>query len=94
MTNILLFDSSTIKLNDGYTLNDYIIRANAEKVSYDRLCRALKLTFDEARAIYDKVWNIPLIAIGSIKPPKLMSSTPKPSRLQFIRSGTDWRHSV
>lgn len=94
MTNILLFDSSTIKLNDGYTLNDYIIRANAEKVSYDRLCRALNLTFDEARAIYDKVWNVPLSEIGSIKPPKLMSATPRPSRLQLIRSGADWRHSV
>lgn len=83
-----------MELNDGFTINDYIIRANAEKVSYDRLCRALKLTFDEARAIYDRVWNVPLSAIGSKNPPKLMSAAPRPSRLQCIRSGTDWRHSV
>lgn len=82
MINILLFNSSSVTLNDGFTMNDYIIRANAEKVSYDRLCRALKLTFDEARAIYDRVWNLPITAIGNHK------------RLQTIRTGADLRHSV
>ena len=82
MINILLFDSSRVELNDGYTANDYIIRANAEKVSYETICRVLKLTFDEARSIYDKVWNLPMTAIGNHK------------RLQTIRTGTDWRHTT
>ena len=80
MINILLFDSSRVELNDGFTMNDYIIRANAEKVSYETICRVLKLTFDEARLIYDKVWNLPITAIGQHK------------RLQTLRTGADWRH--
>ena len=79
MINILLFDSSRVELNDGYTMNDYIIRANAEKVSYETICRVLKLTFDEAKASYDKTWNLPIEAIGGRK------------KLEYLRTGTDWR---
>ena len=82
MINILLFDGSRMELNDGYTMNDYIIRVNAERVSYETICRVLKLTFDEARSIYDKVWNLPITEIGSHK------------RLQTIRTGADWRHTT
>ena len=77
--NILLFDSSMIKLNDGFTINDYIIRANADKVSYDKLCDKLNITFEEAKASYDKTWNLPIEAIGRHKP------------LEYLRTGTNWR---
>ena len=83
MINILAFDSSTTKLNDGFTLNDYIIRANADKVSYDKLCDKLHITFEEAKESYDKTWNLPIEAIGVTLPPKLISAKPKPSRLQY-----------
>ena len=79
MINILLFDSSSINLNDGFTMNDYIIRVNANKVSYDKLCDVLNLTFDEAKASYDKTWNLPIEAIGGRK------------KLEYLRTGTDWR---
>lgn len=79
MINILQFNSSSVNLNNGYTLNDYIIRANANNVSYDKLCEKLHITVDEAKASYDKTWNIPLEAVGTIR------------RVGLLKTGTDWR---
>ena len=93
MINILLFDSSMVELNDGYAMNDYIIRANAEKVSYYDICQILKLKLHEARAIYDKVWNVPLEDIGTPrKTLALVSPTNiELSRLVLLKNGADWR---
>ena len=37
-------------------------RNNATRTSYAELCSALKISFDEARKIYDKVYNLPVVA--------------------------------
>ena len=93
MINILLFNSSSVTLNDGFTLNDYIIRVNADKVSYYDICQILKLKLREARAIYDKVWNVPLEDIGT--PRKTLAlvnpTNTELSRLVLIKNGADWR---
>ena len=94
MINILLFNSSSVTLNDGFTLNDYIIRANANNVSYDRLCWSLGITVGEAKASYDKTWNIPLEAVGTIKPNLLLSAIACAPKLKCVRTGTDWRHTT
>ena len=74
-----MFNSSTIKLNEGFTMNDYIIRVNANKVSYDKLCDKLNISFEEAKASYDKTWNLPIEAIGRPKP------------LEYLKTGANWR---
>ncbi len=54
----------SIKLKRGHTYEEYVIRRNAIRASYAELCPALKISFDEAREIYDKVYNLPLSQIG------------------------------
>ena len=54
----------SIKLKRGHTYEEFVIRNNAIRASYAELCSALKISFDEAREIYDKVYNLPLSQIG------------------------------
>ena len=54
----------SIKLKRGHTYEEFVIRNNATRASYAELCSALKISFDEAREIYDKVYNLPLSQIG------------------------------
>lgn len=61
---------STIRPKKGFTYNDYVIRQNCIGASCNRLCRALKISMDELRTSYDKTFNLPLEAVGTIKKPK------------------------
>ena len=76
---MLTFDESRITLKLNHTLQEYIIAVNANTTSYDKLCKHLKISFAEARAIYDRIYNLPLSDIGETK------------RLQYLETGTDWR---
>ena len=76
---MLIFDESRITLKQGHTITEYIIAANAINTSYTRLCNYLKMPFAEVRAMYDKIYNLPLSDIGETK------------RLQTVKTGTDWR---
>ena len=60
----------SIRLKRGFTYDDYVIKRNEIDTPYYELCHELNLTFDEAKVIYDKVFNIPLEKIGTIKKPK------------------------
>ena len=53
-----------IKLKRGHTYEEFVIRYYAIRASYTEICSALKISFDEAREIYDKVYNLPLSQIG------------------------------
>ena len=61
---MLIPTKRSIKLECGHTYEEYIIRYYAIRASYAELCSALKISFDEAREIYDKVYNLPLSQIG------------------------------
>ena len=61
---MLIPTRKSIKLKRGHTCEEFIIRNNATRASYAELCSALKISFDEAREIYDKVYNLPLSQIG------------------------------
>lgn len=50
---------------------------------YTELCAAPGLSFERAREIYDGISALELSDIGTIKPPS--------SRLQYLKTGTDWR---
>lgn len=63
---MILPTRSSIRLNRGYTYKDYVIRRNAG-VPYYELCHALKISFEEAKASYDKTFNRSLEEIGEIK---------------------------
>ena len=54
----------SIRLKRGHTYEEFVIRNNATRTSYAELCPALKISFDEAREIYDKVYNLQLSQIG------------------------------
>ena len=80
----------SIKLKRGHTYEEFVIRNNAIRASYAGLCPALKISFDEARKIYDKVYNLPLSQIGEWRDrerPALMCAEPKPLTLEPVR----WR---
>ena len=84
----------SIKLKRGHTYEEFVIRNNAIRASYAELCSALKISFDEARKIYDKVYNLPLSQIGAWRDkerPVPMCAAGAPSRLETLRTGTDWR---
>lgn len=89
-----MFDKSQIRLKKGYTINDYIIKRNEGMASYDTICKELKIKIDEARAIYDRIYNIPLSAIGTRRrEPSMMCASPKPPTLVCLKTGTNWRKS-
>ena len=80
----------SIKLECGHTYEEFVIRYYAIRASYAELCPALKISFDEAREIYDKVYNLPLSQIGEWcdkERPALMCAEPKPLTLETVR----WR---
>ena len=57
----------SIRLKRGHTYKEYVLKRNEDKASYDQLCKALKISLEEAREIYDKVFNLPLEKIGTMK---------------------------
>lgn len=61
------FDRERIELAPGRTYEEYMLKQN-EQVPYYRICKALGLSLNEARRIYDKVYNQELGDIGRIKP--------------------------
>ena len=91
---MLIPTKRSIKLECGHTYEEFVIRYYAIRASYAELCQALKISFDEAREIYDKVYNLPLSQIGEWcdkERPALMCAAKAPSRLETFRTGTDWR---
>ena len=64
---------STIRLKKGFTYSDYVIKRNEIDTSYFELCRKLKISLEQARAGYDKTFNLKLEDVGTISKPK-----PKP----------------
>ena len=67
---MLIISRTAIDLKDGHTYFEYLIKRNEDISTYPDIANALGITFDEAKAIYDRVFNIPLEAIGTIKKPK------------------------
>jgi helix-turn-helix protein len=66
-TTFLAPAKSSIRLCKGRTYEEYIIRLNATKAPICDLCEYLKISFDELRKIYDRVYNVPLAKIGRLK---------------------------
>ena len=67
---MIIPDKQSIRLKRGFTYDDYVIKRNEIDTPYYELCYELNLTFDEAKEIYDRVFNIPLEAIGAVKKSK------------------------
>lgn len=74
---MLKYDKRQVHLKRGHTYEEFVIAQNALTTSYDRLCEYLKISFEEAKAIYDNIYNLPIEAIGNTK-------------LQTLKTGTDW----
>ena len=77
---MLKFDKSSVKLKKGRTYEEFVIAQNAVNTSYDKLCDYLKISFETAKAAYDRVYMLPIEKIGEVKRPKL----------QTLKTGTDW----
>ena len=95
---MIIYNKSSIRLKNGFEYEDYIIKANETKSSYDKICDYLGLTFEQARARYDRVFNLAIEDIGTIKHStvarnvnKLMCAEPKRGTLQTVRTGEKWR---
>ena len=97
MIAILVFDKSSIRLKKGFTITDYIVKRNEKTTSYQTLCEYFNLSYSEVRAIYDRVWNIPLSRIGTLKETccgQYISDEPPPLRsknIVLVPTGVDWR---
>lgn len=77
---MLKFDKRQVHLKRGHTYNEFVIAKNATATSYDKLCDYLKISFEAAKAAYDRVYMLPIEKIGEVKRPKL----------QTLKTGTDW----
>ena len=79
---MLTFDKSRMIIKPNHTLTEYIIAVNANTTTYEKLCKHLKITFAEARAIYDRIYKLPIDDIAEIK--KLQYSEYKWHRLEEV----------
>lgn len=90
---MVIYNKSSIRLKDGFEYEDYILKCNEIKSSYEEICDYLGLTFEEAGARYDRVFNLAIEDIGTIKRGavarnvnKLMCAEPKQGALQTVRT--------
>lgn len=97
---IVIYNKSSIRLKNGFEYEDYILKCNEIKSSYDEICDYLGLTFEQARARYDRVFNLAIEDIGTVKRSavarnigKLMCAEPKRGTLQTVRTGEKWRNA-
>lgn len=91
---MVIYSKSSIRLKNGFEYEDYILKANESKASYEEICDYLGLTFEQARARYDKVFNLAIEDIGTIESSavarsvnKLMCAEPKRGTLQTVMTG-------
>jgi len=81
---MLKFNKASIALKRGHTFEEFVIANNSISTSYEDICKYLKITSGAARAIYDKIYNLPVEKIGAVKKPKL----------QTVKTGADWRKPI
>lgn len=97
---IVIYNKSSIRLKDGFEYEDYILKCNEIKSSYEEICDYLGLTFEQARARYDGIFNLRIRDIGAIRrgavaksANKLMCAEPKRGTLQTVKTGEKWRNN-
>lgn len=79
---MVIYSKSSIRLKNSFEYEDYILKCNEIKSSYEEICDYLGLTFEQARARYDRVWNLAIEDIGTIE-----------RSLQTVRTGEKWRNA-
>jgi hypothetical protein len=79
---MVIYSKSSIRLKNGFEYEDYIIKANEIKSSYEEICDYLGLTFEQVSSRYDRVWNLAIEDIGTIE-----------RSLQTVRTGEKWRNA-
>lgn len=89
---LLKFDRDRIDLKPGRTYEEFILKKN-EDVEYSVICEYLGIGFFEAREIYDGISGLGIDDIGTFKQARLMSAKPKKTKLEYIKTGEDWRES-
>ena len=58
--------AETVELNDGYTMLDYIFKRNEESAELRELMSYFKLSIDQCREIYDRIYNLDIDDIGRL----------------------------
>lgn len=64
------FNRNRVDLKKGRTFEEFILKYN-EDVEYSDICEYLSISVEEARAIYDRVYNMNIEDIGRVKVPKV-----------------------